>query len=102
MASVPPNGVLKINGPLTGPLTCNTTGGSNIVLGLNDSWEGLRVNAGELIKADPFNKMARKLVTLELAIREVARRAGMSMEETEAMLSACQKSVDVSEEMMKE
>jgi len=63
---------------------------------------GLQILPGELIKAEPFNAMAKKIAVLELVVRDLAKRTGMTDDEAAEMLKSAALRIDTAEKLMEE
>jgi len=105
MALPNPKVTLKINGKgLSGPLTLSTTGlnsGLSLSSGLDDqTWSGIRINPGELMKTQPFNNLSKKVDALVVIVQTLARRAGMSQAEIDELVKSAMVSIEVADELM--
>jgi hypothetical protein len=73
---------------------------------VGDAWEarhsGLRIVPGELIKAEPFNKMAKKIEVLEVVIQELAKRTGMTDEDVAKLFESVCLRIATAEKLMED
>ena len=63
---------------------------------------GLRILPGELIKAEPFNAMAKKIAVLEVLVRELAKRTGMTDSEMDELLKSIVLRIATAEKLMED
>jgi len=63
---------------------------------------GLQILPGELIKAEPFNAMAKKIAVLEVLVRELAKRTGMTDSEMDELLKSIVLRIATAEKLMED
>jgi len=63
---------------------------------------GLRILPGELIKAEPFNAMAKKIEVLEVVVQELAKRTGMTDEDVAKLFESVCLRIATAEKLMED